>query len=665
MTPVHSRNFSPPICFALAAALAFAASCAGEGSTGSADWPTYGNDAGGLKYSPLSDIRKENLSRLVVEWEWSPGEKPIPEGPGQKPARPGMFQATPLAIRDTLYLPTPYNRVVALDANNGQQLWEYDPESWREYGQPNVGTGFVHRGVAMWTDGRERRIFINTRWRLIALDAATGRPIPEFGENGEVDISQNLSRPVERKEHYASSSPPVVWGDLVIVGNAVGDRLSYKGDPPGDVQAFDVHTGERRWVFETIPRPGSFGNDTWEDSSWAHIGHTNVWAPFTVDSARGLVYLPVGTPGNDWYGGQRIGNNLFAESIVCLDAATGERKWHFQVAHHGLWDYDPPAPPNLATIQHQGREVDVVVLPTKQGFLFVFDRLTGEPLWPIEERPVPASDVPGEVASATQPFPTRPAPYARQGFTLEDAIDLTPEIRDAALKELSRYQLGPMYTPPSLRGTVTMPGTIGGSGWGGAAVDPGTGIAYIKATNSPSLSKLVRIGQPNDTVDAPYAIDLGASLGIRLETRGNQPSGRSARLPIGKPPYGTLTAIDLNTGEHLWQVPFGDSPQIRSHPSLQGVALPDKLGVTGSAGLLVTASGLIFGSGGGRVLYAVDTRNGETLWEHDLGQSAVANPMTFRTRAGKQLLVIATGSGENAKLVAFALGDQIVSDTAH
>jgi len=639
----------------LVAAVALTA-CVSAQRGGSVNWPTYGSDAGGLKYSPLTDIHRDNVQSLVVAWTWEPGEQPIPPAAGQKGARPGMFQATPLAIGDTLFLSTPYNRVVALDGSTGRQLWAWDPEAWRVHGQPNVGTGFVHRGVAAWSDGRERRIFINTRWRLVALDAATGRPIASFGRGGEVDLTENLSRPVPRKEHYANSSPPVVWGDLVIVGNAVGDRLSYRGDPPGDVQAFDVRTGRRVWTFEPVPRPGAFGNETWEDDSWRHIGHVNVWAPFTVDSARGLVYLPVSTPSNDWYGGERKGDNLFAESLVCLDARTGQRVWHFQVTHHGLWDYDLPAPPNLATVTHQGRRRDVVVLPTKQGFLFVFDRVTGAPLWPIEERPVPPSDVPGERAARTQPFPTRPAPYARQGFSVDDVIDFTPAVKSAALAEIAKYRIGPLYEPPTLAGTVSMPGTIGGSGWGGAAIDPVTGWAYLKATNSPALSRVRRVPSPNDTVDAPYVVDLeNSSLGVTVAEGPEGTTRAAGRLPIGKPPYGTLTAIDLNSGDHVWQVPLGDSPQLRSHPALRGVALPERLGVVGSAGSVVTRGGLVFTTGGGRVLHAMDARTGATRWEHDLGQNGVANPMTYRTREGRQFLVIATGIGPAARLVAFAL----------
>ena len=476
---------------------------------GMVEWPTYGGDAGGAKYSPLADINAGNVARLALAWTWEPGESPVAQTDSTRAARPGSFQATPLMLGDTLFLPTSYNRVVALDASTGRLLWRFDPGAER-FGQPSNGTGLVHRGVAAWSDGHERRIFINSRWRLIALDGATGRPVPSFGHDGEVDLTAGLARPVNRL-HYTNTSPPVIWGNLVIVGNGVGDRLAYRNDPPGDVQAFDVRTGARVWRFGTVPAPGEFGHDTWEGDAWRFTGHTNVWAPFTVDSARGLVYLPVGTPSNDWYGGRRHGAGLFGEALVCLDARTGKRVWHFQAVHHGLWDYDLPAPPNVVTIRSGGRSTDAVIVPTKMGFLFAFERTTGRPLWPIEERPVPKSDVPGESAWPTQPFPSLPAPVAQQGFTEQDVVDFTPEIRRAALAELRRYRTGPLFTPPSLQGTVTAPGAIGGVGWGGAAFDPSTNTLYVKATNSPAIWKLVKRAAPSDTNDAEYFADLSAS----------------------------------------------------------------------------------------------------------------------------------------------------------
>lgn len=637
----------------LHAALLLAVCAAPAAAQAGVDWPVYGGDAGATKYSTLDRIHRGNVARLAPAWEWAVGERVIRDTDSTKAARPGNFQATPLVIRDTMYLSTPYNRVVALSATTGTPIWIHDPGAYR-YGQPSNGTGFVHRGVATWTDGRERRIFMNSRWRLIALDAATGKPIPGFGEQGEVDLATDLLWQVNRL-HYTNTSPPVVWGDLVIVGNGVGDRLVYRNDPPGDVQAFDVRTGKKVWSFNPIPQPGELGNETWEDRSWSRTGHTNVWAPFSVDAERGIVYLPVSTPSNDYYGGDRKGDNLFGESVVALDARTGKRLWHFQTVHHGLWDYDLPAPPVLGRIRVNGAAIDAVAVPTKMGHLFVFDRVTGEPVWPIEERPVPPSDVPGERAAPTQPFPTRPAPYAMRGMTEADLIDWTPELRAKALEQFRRFRSGPLFTPPSEQGTIQMPGVIGGSGWGGGALDPETGILYLKVTNWPAVVRLIQPPQ-SDTIQGRYGFDRTVSLGIEPDTAGlNIIETRAAReFPIHKPPYGTLVAIDLNRGEHLWQVTVGDMPAIRNHPLLRHLNLPP-LGVSGAPGPIVTAGGLVFLTGGGSTLYAMDKETGRTLWSADLGGVGYSVPMTYRASDGRQYVVVATGAGEGAVLKAFAV----------
>jgi len=612
------------------------------------DWPAYGSDAGATKYSSASQIDRTNAQRLSVAWTWETGEAPL----AAQRARPGQFQATPLVINDTMYVSTAYNRVVALNASTGTLIWEYDPHAY-DAGQPPNGTGFVHRGVAMWTDGKERRILMNSRWNLIALDATTGKLVRSFGDTGVVDLLAAVSRPVNRL-HYTQTSPPVVWQNLVIVGNGVADRLVYPGDPPGDVQAFDVRTGQRVWRWSAIPLSASDANArTWENESWRRTGHTNVWAPFSVDAARGLVYLPVSTPSNDGYGGTRLGDNLYAESVVCLDARTGTMKWYFQTVHHGLWDYDLPAPPVLGTVRVNGAGKDIVVVPAKTGVVFVFDRVTGAPIWPIAERAVPASDVPGERAATTQPMPTLPKPFAPQGFGEEQLIDFTAAIRAAARDFVAQFKSGPLFTPPSQQGTIMLPGNIGGAGWGGGALDPRSGTIYIKATNQPTLMKIIQRDSATDTVSAPYTLNLAASGSLRFRVGGDS----TPQLPINKPPYGTMTAIDLNTGAHLWQVPLGDTPALRRHPLLRDLNLPP-LGVAGAPGAIVTAGGVLFASGGGPVLFALDTKDGQVLWSHDLGQAAYSVPMTYRTSAGKQFVVIASGAANGARLTAFSLPER-------
>ncbi|MBO0799217.1 MAG: PQQ-binding-like beta-propeller repeat protein, partial [Blastocatellia bacterium] len=466
------------------------------GENGMVEWAYYGGDQGGSRYSTLTNINARNVSKLRKAWEWKTGETQMPE----YEVRPGMFENTPLMIDNVIYLSTPYNRVVALDAETGAQLWSYDPEAYK-LGQPPNGTGFVHRGVAAWRDGDKLRIFINSRYRLICLDANTGKPVESFGANGVVDLSEGLIWPIN-KLHYTQTSPPVVYKNLVIVGNGVGDRLVYKKDPPGDVRAFDARTGKQVWSFHTIPQPGELGNDTWEQDSWKFTGHTNVWAPMTLDETRGLLYLPVSTPSNDFFGGRRPGANLFADSIVCLDAGAGVRKWHYQLVHHGLWDYDVASPPTLVTIKVNGKKIDAVVQLTKQGFAFVFDRVNGKPVWPIVEREVPRSDIPDERAYPTQPFPTKPTSLVPQGVSLDDAFDLTPELKEEAQKEMKKYRLGPLFTPPSFAGTLMLPGILGGANWGGGAFDAETCLLYVKTSNLPHIA---RVKKPDKSANNPRA----------------------------------------------------------------------------------------------------------------------------------------------------------------
>jgi quinoprotein glucose dehydrogenase len=624
-------------------AVAILTAAALSSTTAAQQWPQAAGDQAASHYSPLDQITPANVTKLQLAWEWKPNEKNLP----QFGTRPGAFQNTPIVIDNVMYVSTMYYGVAALDPTTGKELWRYDSKAYED-GQPANGTGYVHRGVAAWRDSStgNLRIILNARYRLIQLDARTGTPVASFGNNGVVDLSEGLVWAINKK-HYTNTSPPVVYKDLIIVGNGVGDRLMYKNDPPGDVRAFNARTGKMVWTFRTIPQRGEFGNNTWDGGSWQFTGHTNVWAPMSLDEARGLVYLPVSTPSNDYYGGRRPGQNLFAESIVCLDANTGARKWHYQIVHHGLWDYDPASPPNLVTITVDGRRIDAVVLLTKQGFAFVFDRVSGKPVWPIEERPVGRSDVPGEASWPTQPFPTRPPAFESQGVTLDDAFDLTPETKARAVAELKKYRLGPLYTPPSMQGTVVLPGVIGGANWGGGAFDPATGRLYVKTTRQPAIFKIEKFDiatQPKDRLD---------EVDVEYINR-SQPTAVDG-IPILKPPYGHLVALDLNRGAIAWKVPFGDMPQLRAHAALKGVTLPDRLGSPGAPGVIVTKSGVIFGGGGDAALNAFDAASGRELWRHVLPRDATGTPMTYLDSNGSQVVVMATGRGEDTALVAFRL----------
>ena len=633
------------------------------------EWPVYAADAAATHYSPLTDIDRTSVSRLGVAWEWKTGDDPVTPPAG---ARPGSFEATPLMIDDVVYVVTPFNRVAALDANTGKERWTFDPHAYDD-GQPPNGTGFVHRGIAAWRDGSSLKIFLNSRAKLFCLDAKTGQPVDTFGEHGVVDLIRGLRWVVDPKR-YTNTSPPLVYKDLVILGNGVGDRLTYRQDPPGDVRAFDAHTGRQVWSFHTVPGEGEPGVETWGGDSWKITGHTNVWAPMSLDEARGLLYLPVSTPSNDHYGARRQGQNLYGDSIVCLEATTGKAKWHFQIAHHGLWDYDPASAPAVVAMTVNGRAVDAVVQLTKQGFAFVFDRVTGAPVWPIEERPVPSSDVDGEQAWVTQPFPTRPAPFSPQGMSLDEAFNLTPELNAAARDELAQYRLGPLYTPPSVRGTFQRPGVIGGANWGGSAFDHATGTLYFKSSQFPAVVRIVPGTQANarpGETDAEFAGAQGNATFVPAAAdaltatsaagaTGSRGGGRGGgRLPLVKPPDGEVVALNLNTGDIAWHVPVGDMQTLRSNPALKGVTLPPALGSAGAAGVILTRSGLVIGgTSDDSTIHALDAKTGAELWHLTLARPPSATPMTYRTRAGHQFIVTATGSGTNAALVALAIKPQ-------
>ncbi|MDX1382961.1 MAG: PQQ-binding-like beta-propeller repeat protein, partial [Thermoanaerobaculia bacterium] len=432
------------------------------------DWPAFGNDPGNSKYSTLDQIGAANFADVRVAWTWESIDKDL-ELPSR--VRPGQFKPVPVVVDGRMYLPTSVGQVVALDAGSGELLWSFNPESWQA-GRP-ANLGFQHRGLAVWSRSGRRRVLMPTHdRRLLSLDAETGQPDPEFGDGGFVEMTKDLGREV-MESRTTHSSPPAVCRDRVIVGSIVSDMATHQEAPPGFVRAYHVPTGDLAWVFHTIPQQAEEGVETWENESWRYSGNTNVWSMIAVDEELGLAYLPIGTPTNDLYGGHRLGDNLYAESLVAVDCETGEKRWHFQMVHHGLWDWDLPTAPNLVDVEVDGRPVKAVAQVTKQAFAFVFDRETGEPLWPIEERLVPPSSVPGERASPTQPFPTRPAPFDRQGVSADDLIDFTPALREEALAIAARYELAPFFTPPRLGGSgppvIQLPSDGGGANWTGAA----------------------------------------------------------------------------------------------------------------------------------------------------------------------------------------------------
>ena len=607
------------------------------------EWLYYGGDPANTKYSPLADITVQNVERLQVAWQWKHWETAL----GQYGTTPGFFESTPLMIDGVLYVTTPYNSIAALDAETGKELWRFDGEAYK-LGQVLSASGWKLRGTAFWREGGRLFIFLNSRHRLFSLDAKTGEPVHSFGDNGVASLTDGLPR-ISDIKHATQSSPPVVYKDLVIVGSQVPDRVQV-ADPVGYVQAFNARTGKRVWTFSVIPQsPNDPGAETWENESWRTSGHGNVWAPMALDEARGLLYLPTSTPSSDYYGGQRPGANLFAESLVCLDAATGKMKWYFQTVHHGLWDWDIPAPPNLVTIRVNGQRIDAVAQVTKRGDTFVFDRVTGKPVWPIVERPVPAdSDVPGEKPYPTQPFPSKPPSFVGQGVLLEDANSLTPEIKTMAQAQMQKFRIGPMFTPPSLKGTLQRPSQGGGANWGGAAFDPESGYLFVRAANSVGVNRLAK----NDGSDPLVAVAYS-----NVFARGGESVNLAGGLPLVSPPYAVLTAIDLNKGEIAWKAPLGEgSPAVRNHPLLKGVKLPDRLGSPNSnGGAMVTRSGLVFIGGGDTYFYAFDKKTGKEIWRGKIPYENTAVPMTYRTRSGRQFIVVATGAGAENALVAFAL----------
>jgi quinoprotein glucose dehydrogenase len=672
---------------------------AGMPSARNGDWTHYTADVRGSKYSPLDQVTAANFNRLEVAWRFKT------DNLGTRPEF--KLEGTPLAIRGTLYTTAGTRRsVIALDGKSGELIWSH---SYREGNRAAIAPRQLSgRGVAYWTDGKgdERVLYVTTGYRLIALNAKNGSMVQSFGEGGVVDLKKGAvfgkgqQIDLETGEIGIHATPTVVK-DVVIVGSSFkeGTQVVTHNNTKGLVRAFDVRTGKLLWTFNTIPRPGEFGNDTWENESWATNGNAGVWTQITADEDLGLVYLPVEDPTSDQYGGHRPGNNLFGDSLVCVDLRTGQRKWHFQVAHHPIWDYDLSSAPILADITVNGRAIKAVALPSKESFLYVFDRVTGQPVWPIEERPVPQSDVPGEKTSPTQPFPTRPPAYARQAITTDELIDFTPALRAEALELVKQYRMGPMFLPAVVSkvggplASLTIGTLGGGTNWPGASYDPDTHTVYAQAANA-GVSPLGLVEPPPGFSDIRYVagvagrefrINEGPGFGsaadapkvsasqARLAAIGAAPAATPPPggggvtvqgLSLVKPPYGVLSAINLDRGDLVWQVPHGDTPDVvRNHPALKGVNIP-KTGQQGSVGLVVTKTLVILGDP--QVTTTADHPRGAMLRAYDKGTGREVgavwmpapqsgSPMTYAVD-GKQYIVVAVSGGNySGEYLAFSL----------
>jgi quinoprotein glucose dehydrogenase len=631
----------------LLASLVVSTTAVAQRGASGGEWRAYSADEGSTRYSPLEQIDRSNVSQLEIAWTW----KFHNFGTQSQTL---TTQTTPIMIDGVLYFTAGQRRtVVAADAGTGETLWIWRPDEGVRFDQ---APRKVHRGVAYWSDGENARIVVVTPgFHLVALDARTGLPVESFGQGGIVDLFAHLDLdvPVDPLGRIGNSSPPVIANDIIVIGPAFtpGGRVD-QANVKGDVMAFDARTGEKLWRFHTIPRKGEYGYDTWLDGSAEYTGNTGVWGPFSADPELGYVYLPIEAPTNDVYGGHRPGDNLFSGSLVCLDIRTGEMVWYRQLIRHDIWDYDMAAHPILVDLTVDGREIPAVVQLTKQAFAYVLDRRTGEPVWPFEDRPVQLSDVPGEWTSPTQPFPTRPPAFDVQGVSEDDVIDFTPALRAEALEVLNEFRIGPLYTPPSLivedgtRGTLTAPGFAGGANWPSGAADPETGFVYVPSVTSPVAIGL-HVNQDADEtgVDSDYV--MGST---------SVPTVQGLRLL--KPPYGRITAFDMNRGEIAWQVPNGDTPSsVKENPALEGVTIP-RTGSPSHAGLLVTRTLLFAGEGptGHAVLHAYDKATGEDVWQAELPGAQSSLPMTYM-HEGRQYVVVAVRASatESAQLVAFAL----------
>src|SRR5882724_1181542 len=631
------------------------------------EWKSYGGDLGSNRYAALDQINKDNFNRLEVAWRF----KTDSFG-----ARPEVnFEGTPLMAGGVVYSTVGSRRdVVALDAGSGEVLWVHrEDEGPRGAAAPRRLSG---RGLAFWTDGTDTRIlYVTPGYRLVALDAKTGNPVAGFGTNGVVDLKLNDDQQMDLVTgEIGLHSPPIVGRNVVVVGAAhlSGGIPRRMNNEKGYVRGFDVRTGKRLWIFHTIPLLGEFGNETWEQESFANTGNAGSWGPMSIDEDLGLVYLPIELPTGDYYGGHRPGSGLFGESLVALDLMTGQRKWHYQLVHHGIWNMDIPAAPILADITVNGRAIKAVAQPTKQVFFYVFDRTNGQPVWPIEERPVPKGDVPGEWYSPTQPHPTKPPAYDRQGVSLSDLIDFTPELKAEGARFASRYKLGPIFTPPVVStwpapvATLMLPSATGGANWPGGSFDPETKMLYVYSATQitqlglvPGEGKKSEMRYVNGPAPDPNAPPPAAAGG---GGEGGGPALTVQGLPLVKPPYGRITAIDLNKGDIAWQIAHGETPDnVRNHPALRGLNIP-RTGRIGRIGTLVTKTLVIAGEGGfatqpdgrrGAMLRAYDKATGQELGAVYMPAGQTGSPMTYML-GGKQHIVLAiSGAGFGAELIAF------------
>jgi quinoprotein glucose dehydrogenase len=611
----HGESLMRPPLIAVASLLVIAGQAFGQSRQG-VDWPTVGNDPGGMRYSSLDQINRENVAQLKPAWTYH--TKELEGGKGK------TIECTPIVVEGVMYVTTGYLRVVALDAATGRELWQFDPmKAYPFEHQPT--SGGVNRGCAFWSDSKpdgERRILHGTSdGRLFSLDAKTGKLDPAFGDGGIRNLRAELD-PEFAKLGYGPTSAPAIWKDTVIVGVSCGEGPGIAA--PGDIRAFDVRSGKELWRFRTVPRPGEFGAETWEADSWKSRGGANAWGGFSVDADRGLVFAGLGSAAFDFFGGDRLGDNLFANCTIALDARTGKRVWHFQTLRHDLWDHDLPAYPNLVTVTREGKNVDAVAQVTKTGYVFLFDRETGKPLFEVREQRVPASDIPGERASPTQPIPVKPPPFSAQFLDETNVTDIGKANRESVLAQLRKIRGGPAFNPPSREGTVVIPGFHGGANWSGASFDPTTGWLYVNSNNVPNILTLVESSTRDKPKNGPFG---HAGYHRFLDHEG---------YPAIKPPWGVLTAIDLNTGEFGWQVPLGE------HPELTARGVP-QTGTETFGGSIVTAGGLVFIAGTkDERIHAFDKRTGRLLWEHPLPAGGYATPSTYQVN-GRQYLVIAAG----------------------